>query len=273
MSSANPDAITTGESAVDEIETNSALAKSAVIGDSEALARTVVIIPARNEEQSIEKVLGDLPAVGMVLVVDNGSTDRTGQLASEVGATVVREDRPGYGQACWTGIEWVQVNAPGMAFAPDYVAFLDADYSDHPDMLPELIRPIHTGDSDFVLGSRLLGKRERGAMPPQSVYGNKLAVFLMRFFWKHQYTDLGPFRAIHRDCLIDLNMQDRNFGWTVEMQIKAVHAKLRIQEVPVPYRCRIGTSKISGTITGTIRAGYKILYTIAKYRLSLGTVE
>ena len=237
----------------------------------DALNRSVVIIPARNEEQSIEQVLSDLPPVGLVLVVDNGSTDKTGELATNAGAKVIREERPGYGRACWTGIEWLQENAAGLAFAPDYIAFLDADYSDHPELLPLLIGPIDKDEFDFVLGSRLLGKRERGAMPAQSIYGNKLAVFLMRFFWGHRYTDLGPFRAIHRDCLIELNMQDRNFGWTVEMQIKAVHAKLRVLEIPVPYRCRIGTSKISGTISGTIRAGYKILYTIAKYRFQLGS--
>lgn len=237
---------------------------------SGALLRTVVIIPARNEQDSIAKVLEDLPEVGMVLVVDNGSTDNTASLAAEAGATVVREETPGYGQACWTGIEYVQENAPSLSFAPDYIAFLDADYSDHPELLSELIQPIHQDECDFVLGSRLLGKREKGAMPSQSVWGNRLAVFLMKLFWRHRYTDLGPFRAIHRNCLIDLDMQDRNFGWTVEMQIKAVVAKLRIREVPVPYRVRIGTSKISGTVSGTIRAGYKILYTIGKYRWQLG---
>lgn len=137
-------------------------------------------------------------------------------------------------------------------------------------MLPSLVEPIHRGDCDFVLGSRLLGEREAGAMPAQSVYGNKLAVFLIRVFWMHRFTDLGPFRAIHRDCLNELKMVDRNFGWTVEMQIKAVEARLRIREIPVPYRKRIGTSKISGTISGTLKAGYKILFTIAKYRWLAG---
>lgn len=233
----------------------------------ECLSRTVVIIPARNEEASLGKVLSDLPKVGLVIVVDNGSSDATGSIAQELGAVVVREEQPGYGQACLSGLNYLQENAPQLAFAPDYIAFLDADYSDHPELLNELVEPIHRDEYDFVLGSRLLGKREKGAMPPQSVYGNKLAVFLMKLFWGYRYTDLGPFRAIHRDCLVELGMTDRNFGWTVEMQIKAVEAKLRIKEVPVPYRCRIGTSKISGTISGTIRAGYKILYTIAKYRI------
>lgn len=238
--------------------------------DSEApsgfLAHTVVIIPARNEAKSIGLVLADLPPVGLVVVVDNGSSDGTGEIAASSGAVVVREEQPGYGQACLAGLDYLREHAPELRYSPDYIAFLDGDYSDHPNLLPGLVEPIHEGEVDFVLGSRLLGEREPGAMPLQSVFGNKLAVFLMRLFWQHQYTDLGPFRAIHRDSLMELNMQDRNFGWTVEMQIKAVVARLRIREMPVPYRCRIGTSKISGTLSGTVRAGYKILYTIAKYR-------
>ncbi len=230
------------------------------------LANTVVIIPARNESQSIQKVLADLPTVGLIIVVDNGSSDGTGDLAAAAGASVVREERPGYGQACLAGLEHLRQNAATLRHSPDYVAFLDADYSDHAELLATLVKPIHDGRADFVLGSRLVGQRERGAMPPQSVYGNKLAVFLIRLFWRHRFTDLGPFRVVHRDALNELNMQDRNFGWTVEMQIKAVVAKLRILEIPVPYRCRVGTSKISGTVSGTLRAGYKILYTIAKYR-------
>lgn len=230
------------------------------------LSRTVVIIPARNESRSIQLVLKDLPPVGRVIVVDNGSTDGTGALAeATAGVTVVREETPGYGQACLAGLRCLEENAVKYRFAPDYIAFLDADYSDHPELLAQLVRPIHEDEYDFVLGSRLLGKRERGAMPPQSIYGNKLAVFLIRLFWRHRYTDLGPFRAIHRDALNDLAMQDRNFGWTVEMQIKAVIAKLRVKEIPVPYRRRVGVSKISGTISGTVRAGTKILSTIAKY--------
>lgn len=235
--------------------------------DAQCLAHTVVIIPARNEEASIGLVLSDLPrSVGLVIVVDNGSTDQTGLNAQKAGATVVRHEIPGYGEACLAGLEYLLENATALKQSPDYIAFLDGDYSDHPDLLPELIHPIANDEVDFVLGSRLLGKREPGAMPPQSVYGNKLAVFLMWLFWGHKYTDLGPFRAIHRDSLSELQMQDRNFGWTVEMQIKAIVARLRIREIPVPYRKRVGVSKISGTLSGTVRAGYKILYTIAKYR-------
>ena len=152
------------------------------------------------------------------------------------------------------------------ASEPSIVVFLDADYSDHPDLLPLLVQPIQGGRADFVLGSRLLGERERGAMPPQSVFGNRLACVLMRWFFSAHYTDLGPFRAIDYGALRRLRMRDMNFGWTIEMQIKAARHKLRIIEVPVPYRRRIGTSKISGTVWGSIRAGWKILYVIGKYR-------
>lgn len=249
-----------------ETEQVALVERSLDVDDSSFLKRTAVIIPARNESKSIELVLNDIPDVGCVIVVDNGSTDGTGELAAALGASVVREDKPGYGQACLSGIAHLESLAASLAAAPDYVVFLDGDYSDHPEQLADLVRPIHNGEYDFVLGSRLLGKREKGAMPPQSVYGNKLAVGLMKLFWNFKFTDLGPFRAIHRDSLAELKMSDENFGWTVEMQIKAVVNKLRILEIPVPYRCRVGTSKISGTVSGTIRAGYKILYTIAKYR-------
>lgn len=244
------------------------------------LLQTAVIIPARNEAASIGLVLKDLPNVGRVIVVDNGSTDTTAVIASISGAQVVHEPTPGYGRACRSGLaalrRWVRVSKRGELAADSatevaasntirYVVFLDADYSDHPELLPQLVEPIHNNDADFVLGSRLLGKRDPGAMPLQSVLGNKLACFLMRVIWGSQYTDLGPFRAIRYDCLRSLQMKDTNFGWTVEMQIKASQHGLRIMEIPVPYRRRIGTSKISGTISGTIKAGYKILYTIGKY--------
>lgn len=224
-----------------------------------------VVIPALNEEASLLLVLDDLPPVGRVIVVDNGSVDKTAQLAAAAGATVVNESQRGYGAACLAGLEEIRQSISSGTAAPQIVVFLDADYSDHPNMLPDLVKPIMDGEKDFVLGSRLQGEREPGAMPPQSVYGNYFACFLMRLRFGFRYTDLGPFRAIDYGSLCDLNMVDQGFGWTVEMQIKAIRAKLRILEVPVPYRCRIGKSKISGTITGTIKAGSKILYLIALY--------
>ncbi len=226
----------------------------------------VVIIPARNEEASLPLVLRDLPPVDAVIVVDNGSTDTTAACALRHGVEVVYEGRTGYGSACLAGLAAVErAVLAGYRPAPNVVVFLDADYSDHPDLLPQLVAPIFADEVDFVLGSRLIGEREPGAMPPQSVFGNRLACLLMRLIWGARFTDLGPFRAIRYDALRTLGMVDRNFGWTVEMQIKAVAAGLRIAEIPVPYRRRVGTSKISGTLTGSVKAGAKILYTIAKY--------
>jgi len=230
-----------------------------------SLKHVAVIIPARNEEEAIECVLRDLPEVGIVLVVDNGSTDQTAVVAEYWGAQVVREPRTGYGSACLAGMSRLDSLGRDGHFPAEIVVFLDGDYSDHPNLLPLLIEPIQSGRADFVLGSRLLGRREPGAMPPQSVYGNRLACFLMRLLWGTRYSDLGPFRAIRYDALRRLEMEDRNFGWTVEMQIKAATAGLEVVEIPVPYRRRIGASKISGTVRGTIKAGSKILYTIAKY--------
>ncbi len=230
-----------------------------------SLADVVVIIPALNEQRSLPLVLGDLPRVGLIILVDNGSTDSTGEVARQLGAHVIAEPQRGYGAACLRGLDELQALIASRAIAPRVVVFLDADYSDHPDLLPGLVAPILAGNADFVLGSRLLGKRERGAMPPQSLYGNRLACCLMWMIWGTNYTDLGPFRAISYESLHDLAMEDRNFGWTVEMQIKAAVAKLRTVEIPVPYRRRVGVSKISGTLLGTCRAGYKILFTIAKY--------
>lgn len=228
-----------------------------------------VIIPARNEVASLPEVLRDLPPVGRVLVADNGSSDGTGDLAERLGAAVVREERVGYGSACLAALHEVAESIRSGQTPPEVVVFLDGDYSDHPEYLPLLVRPILAGEQDFVLGSRLLGEREPGAMPPQSVYGNKLACWLMRLIWGGRYTDLGPFRAIRYTSLLSLEMSDRNFGWTVEMQIKALVAGLRTMEIPVPYRRRIGVSKISGTVSGTLRAGCKILYTIGWYAWSL----
>jgi len=230
------------------------------------LSKITVIIPVHNEEQSIPSVLRDLPPVGQVIVVDNASTDRSAALASELGADVVEEPQRGYGAACLAGIARIQQCTAASRPPPEIVVFLDGDYSDYPDELSSLVTPILQDNVDLVIGSRLLGQREKGAMPPQSLYGNKLACLLMRLFWGVRYTDLGPFRAITWPSLQSLKMQDRNFGWTVEMQVKAAAAGLAICEVPVSYRRRIGISKISGTVSGTLRAGYKILATIARYR-------
>lgn len=218
-----------------------------------------VIIPAFNEESSIGLVLNDLPKDSLheIIVVDNGSTDDTANVASESGARVVEENQKGYGSACLRGIaELTQ---------PDIVVFLDGDFSDYPEEITKLIQPILDGEKDFVVGSRMILPESRSALLPQARYGNWLAVFLIRIFFKHRYTDLGPFRAIRNDSLNSIGMQDQNFGWTVEMQIKAVQNGLRICEIPVRYRERVGVSKITGTVSGTLKAGTKIIYTIFKY--------
>lgn len=232
----------------------------------EAMSRTVVIVPARDEESSIGLVLKDLPAVAKVIVVDNGSTDRTALIAQDSGCVVVREPIAGYGRACLAGISRLpQLQRETTVIR--YVAFVDGDYSDHPQELAEMLRVLVHDEADFVLGSRMLGQREPGAMPFQAVWGNRLACLLMRLIWNARYTDLGPFRVIRYRDLMQLEMRDQNFGWTIEMQIKAKLAGLRIVELPVPYRRRVGVSKISGTVNGTIQAGYKILYTIAYFAI------
>ncbi len=234
-------------------------------GDT-SLGSVTVIIPVLNEEESLPLVLGDLPpGVGQVIVVDNGSTDATAAVAKRGGATLVSEPRRGYGAACLRGLTTIREQIDRGRAAPQVVVFLDGDYSDHPELLPQLVEPILSDRVDFVLGSRLLGKREAGAMPPQSVYGNRLACFLMQLLFGIRYTDLGPFRAIDYAALCELEMADENFGWTIEMQIKASRARLRMLEIPAAYRRRVGTSKISGTVSGTIKAGSKILYAIARY--------
>lgn len=225
-----------------------------------------LIIPALNEEASISLVLNDLPKwVRTVFVVDNGSTDKTAEVARSLGATIVEESQRGYGAACLAGMAKIEEQIAEGVEPPQIVAFLDADYSDHPECLTDLVKPISNGEFDFVLGSRLLGEREPGALPPQSYFGNKLACGLMRVLFGGRYTDLGPFRVIRYSALQHLKMEDENYGWTIEMQIKATRAKIRTTEVPVPYRKRIGTSKISGTVSGSVKAGVKILYMIAKY--------
>lgn len=224
--------------------------------------RVSVIIPAYNEEASIGRVLDALPVEDLheVIVVNNASTDKTARVARDHGARVVDENRRGYGSACLKGI--------GELDNPDIVVFLDGDYSDYPEEIVDLIDPIREGVADFVLGSRMILPESRSALLPQARYGNKLAALLMRIFFAGNYTDLGPFRAIRYSSLQAIGMTDTNFGWTVEMQIKALKHGLRIRELPVRYRSRIGVSKITGTFSGTLKAGTKIIYTIFKYLLT-----
>jgi glycosyltransferase involved in cell wall biosynthesis len=223
-----------------------------------------LIIPAYNEEASIGLVVADIPRdwVREIIVCNNASTDNTAEVAANAGATVVDQPRPGYGSACLAGM--AHISAKKASEQPDIVVFLDGDYSDHPEELPLLIKPILEEDMDMVIGSRATGTRENGAMQPQQIFGNWLATNLIRLFYNYRFTDLGPFRAIRWDKLQALEMQDPNFGWTVEMQVKAAKQKLRCTEVSVTYRRRVGVSKVSGTIRGTILAGYKILWTIFK---------
>lgn len=220
-----------------------------------------MVIPVFNEQEAIQNVLSDIPGHldADVVVVDNGSTDRTVELARRMGARIVHERRRGYGWACLAGIDALK--------NPDIVVFLDGDYSDYPEEMTLLVNPIVEGRADLVIGSRVLGNREAGALLPQARFGNWLATWLIRRLFGARFTDLGPFRAIAYPALLRLEMRDRTFGWTVEMQVKAARMKLRFLEVPVSYRRRIGVSKITGTMSGTIRAGWKILYTIFKHRL------
>ncbi|HLE85127.1 MAG TPA: glycosyltransferase family 2 protein [Thermoanaerobaculia bacterium] len=224
-----------------------------------------VVIPALNEEASLPRVLADLAAlppgtVRRVVVADNGSTDGTAGVARAAGAVVVEAPRPGYGSACLAGLAWLREHGP-----PEVVAFLDADYSDHPEELPRLLAPIARGEADLVVGSRILGEREPGALLPQARAGNLVACLLVRLLYRHRYTDLGPFRAVRWAALERLEMADPDFGWTAEMQVKALRRGLRVAEVPVSYRRRTGVSKITGTVRGTVMAGYKILWTVLRY--------
>jgi glycosyltransferase involved in cell wall biosynthesis len=221
-----------------------------------------VIIPAYNEEQSISKVIVEIPDfVRHVVVADNNSTDRTGEAARSKGAVVVFEPQKGYGKACLAAMDWIK----SQDMQPDIVVFLDGDYSDYPEEMRELLLPILDDKVDMVIGSRALGQRESGSMTLPQVFGNWLATNMMKHIQGARFSDLGPFRAIVWEKLLSLNMQDQNFGWTIEMQIKAHKAGLRYTEIPVNYRKRIGVSKVSGTIKGVLGAGYKIILTIFRY--------
>lgn len=225
-----------------------------------------VLIPAWNEENALPLVLADLPKnlVRQVLVCDNGSTDRTAAVAKAAGAIVVSQPERGYGNACLAGIRYLKDLPPSEQ--PEIVVFLDGDYSDYPEELPKVAAPILNDGKDMVIGSRLLGDMKPGAMTVPQRFGNWLAPLLIRWFYGYRFSDLGPFRAIRWEKLLELDMRDRNFGWTVEMQVKAAKHKLNCAEVPVRYRKRAaGKSKVSGTVKGTILAGWKIVTTIFKY--------
>lgn len=223
-----------------------------------------VIIPAYNEQNSIAKVIAEIPSsVSEIIVVNNNSTDNTVPVAQKAGATVLTETQKGYGYACLRGLDYVKQQTD----KPDIIVFLDGDYSDYPEELTKIIAPITEQDIDFVIGARVPELREKDAVTPQQVFGNWLACALMKLFFKATYTDLGPFRAIKYNKLLGLNMTDKTYGWTVEMQLKALKQKLSYTEVPVHYKKRIGVSKVSGTIKGTIFAGIKILTWIFKYSL------
>ena len=222
-----------------------------------------VVIPAFNEEDAIGKVLGDLPKniVRNIIVVDNNSTDNTRKNAEREGAVVLHQSIQGYGASCLKGLEFLA----HQEVKPGIVVFLDGDYSDYPRELPLLTAPIESGHMDMVIGSRVLGERERFSLTPQQIIGNWVAVKMLKILYGYSFTDLGPFRAIRYDELLRLGMNDKNYGWTVEMQIKAAKMRLRCTEVPVSYKMRIGKSKVSGTLKGSLMAGYKIITTLLRY--------
>jgi glycosyltransferase involved in cell wall biosynthesis len=223
-----------------------------------------VIIPAFNEADSIAKVIHDIPEiVDEIIVVNNNSTDNTEKNAKQTGATVLKENRKGYGYACLKGMNYVSQQEN----TPDIIVFLDGDYSDYPDELNKLIQPIVEDNIDFVIGARVKQLREQGSMTKPQIFGNWLATILMRLFFKSTFTDLGPFRAIKYNKLLALNMEDKTYGWTVEMQLKVIKQKMTYIEIPVKYRNRIGVSKVSGTVNGAVMAGIKILGWIFKYSL------
>ncbi|WP_290805962.1 glycosyltransferase family 2 protein [Flavobacterium sp.] len=223
-----------------------------------------VIIPAYNEEKAIVNVIHEIPnLVSEIIVVDNNSSDATFSVSKAAGATVLFESRKGYGYACLKGMEYIEKQN----VKPDIIVFLDGDYSDYPEELLKIINPIWHHNYDMVIGSRVKALREKGAMTPQQIFGNALATFLMKLFFNSKFTDLGPFRAIKYEKLIALQMEDKTYGWTVEMQLKALKQKLSYIEIPVRYKNRIGVSKVSGTVKGTIMAGVKIIGWILKYSL------
>ena len=223
-----------------------------------------VIIPAFNEADSIASVIKEIPtSVTEVIVVNNNSTDETVKNAVAAGATVLTENRKGYGYACLKGMNYIAEQSN----PPDIIVFIDGDYSDYPEELTKIVAPILSNDYDFVIGSRVKKLREEGSMTPQQIFGNWLATFLMKLLFGATFTDLGPFRAIKYRKLLELQMEDKTYGWTVEMQLKALKKKLSYTEVPVHYKKRIGVSKVSGTVKGSIFAGIKILGWIFKYSL------
>ena len=219
-----------------------------------------IIIPALNEEKSIGYVIKSIPKIYReVVVVDNGSSDKTSKVAFENGAKVITEKNKGYGFACLKGIDYLKKNPP------DIIVFLDGDYSDYPEEINKIIEPICKNQVDFVIGSRVKSLRENGSMTPQQVFGNKLACFLMSLLYNSTFTDLGPFRALKWKTLKELKMTDKTYGWTVEMQLKILRNRIAYCEVPVRYRKRIGYSKVSGTLKGSVLAGIKIISWIFKY--------
>lgn len=221
-----------------------------------------VIIPAFNEEESIGYVIKDIPPlVNEIVVCDNNSTDSTKTVALNAGATVVFQPKSGYGNACLKGMEYIQEQKE----TPDVIVFLDGDYSDYPEQMTNLIAQMEKG-FDLVIGSRTLGEKEKGSMTFPQIFGNWLATSMMKIFYGAKYTDLGPFRAIKYSVLQEINMEDKNYGWTIEMQMKILRRGYSYTEVPVDYKNRIGTSKVSGTLKGVIGAGYKIITSIFKYR-------
>lgn len=223
-----------------------------------------VVIPAFNEEKSIDKVIDEIPLIDKknVIVVSNNSTDNTEKVAHEAGATVLVEKRQGYGWACLKGIDHANKNGA------EIIVFLDGDYSDYPAQMTDVLQPILEKNMDMVIGSRALGNRKKGSMTFPQVFGNWLSTNLLKIFYGAHFTDLGPFRAIKTDALEKLHMSDKTYGWTIEMQIKAAKKKLKFCEVPVDYKPRIGTSKVSGTVKGAVLAGIKIIFAVFKYKFT-----